>query len=88
MSVYEVMQHNIPQEEFSIMGNDQVVERASGSQVWMEGDPEPYTDFVMGYSAANFGHMNPEISSALQEASADNVVLFDSRVKHELGLSL
>ena len=88
MSVYEVMQHNIPQEEFSIMGNDQVVERASGSQVWMEGDPEPYTDFVMGYSAANFGHMNPEISSALQEASADNVVFFDSRVKRELALSL
>lgn len=90
MSVYDLERQaaGIPQEEFNLMGNQQVVERAQGSDVWMEDDPEPYTDFVMGYSAANFGHMNPEITEALTQATADNVVFFDSQAKQELSHSL
>lgn len=89
MSVYETIQGTgIPHEEFKLMGNHQVVEWAEGSQVWMQGNDQPYTDFVMGYSAANFGHMNSEITGALAEASADNVVFFDSRAKQELTASL
>lgn len=76
--------HSLPQEEQNLMHNQQIVERAKGPLVWMEGESEPYIDFVMGYSAANFGHLNDDIIGAFSDATADNVVFFASRAKVDL----
>lgn len=75
---------SLPHEEHNLMESKQIVERAKGPYVWMEGDPLPYIDFVMGYSAANFGHLNDDVVSSLATIKSDNVVFFASREKEQL----
>jgi 4-aminobutyrate aminotransferase-like enzyme len=75
---------SLAQDEHNLMHNDQIVERAKGSYVWMEGDPEPYLDFVMAYSSTNFGHLNPELLPAFGDATSDNVSFFSSRLHEQL----
>lgn len=78
----------LPQEEQNLMKNSQIVSRAEGSQIWMVGDNEPYLDLIMGYSAANFGHLNKDILDGLEGLKSDNVVFFTSTEREKLRLEL
>lgn len=79
---------SLPQEEQNLLKNSQVVSRAEGSQIWMVGDDEPYLDLIMGYSAANFGHLNKDILSGLKGLKSDNVVFFTSIEREKLRAEL
>jgi putrescine aminotransferase len=78
----------LPQEEQNLMKNSQVVSRAEGSQIWMVDDDEPYLDFIMGYSSANFGHLNKYILSGLEGLKSDNVTFFTSNEREKLRAEL
>lgn len=84
----DIQYYSLPQEEHNLMQSVQIVQRAKGPFVWMEGDPMPYTDFVMGYSAANFGHLNDDVVGSLSNLQSDNVVFFATREKEELVVEL
>lgn len=75
---------SLPVEEHNLMGNKQIVVRAKGPYVWMEGDDTPYIDFVMGYSAANFGHLNDDVVATFNNLTSDNVVFFETKEKNLL----
>lgn len=75
---------SLPQEEHNAMHNENVVVKAKGPFVWMDGDSEPYIDFVMGYSTSNFGHLNDDILTAFDNLTSDNVVFFTSKEREEL----
>lgn len=75
---------SLPQEEHNLMSSHQIVERAKGPLVWMKNDPIPYIDFVMGYSAANFGHLNDDVIACFNQLTSDNVVFFTTQEKDNL----
>lgn len=75
---------SLPQEEHNLMNNKQMVIRAKGPYVWMKDEDKPYIDFVMGYSAANFGHLNDDVLSTFDNLTSDNVVFFNNIEKESL----
>ena len=62
----------------------------SGSYLWMEGDEQPYLDFIMAYGSTNFGHAHPKIVHAVQKAASlvDNTSPYGYTPRRELTQSL
>lgn len=67
-----------------------VAESAEGCNVRFQGDPEPYIDLVMGYSATNFGHRHPRIVKAVHEAvdRIDHIHSFNCEAKIRVSAKL
>lgn len=47
-----------------------IFNRASGSLLWLDDDPNPYLDAIMGYGSTNFGHSHPEIIDIVTQSIA------------------
>jgi 4-aminobutyrate aminotransferase / (S)-3-amino-2-methylpropionate transaminase / 5-aminovalerate transaminase len=88
--ISDIKHFSIPIDETVFYDQSVMIEKAKGSYLYAEGDPEPYFDLVMGYSSTNFGHINDKILNFVQEAITkyDNITSFNSESKIELSRKL